>query len=92
MTATDWLAQSQKKSQKRSQTQASPQTGALNFRRYLANFKAALAARNYPYGTVKLLADTDRASPAYNPYGKSIGRWCVFGVDGWEIEQSNQLH
>ncbi len=92
MKASEWAAQSQKKLQKRMQAQASQQTTSPNFRRYLANFKAALADRNYPYGTLKLLADTDRISPMYNPWGKSISRWCVFGTDGWELEQSNNLH
>ncbi len=85
-------ANSQKKLEKRLQAQASTHVTSPNFRRYLANFKAALADRNYPYGTLKLLADTDRISPMYNPWGKSIGRWCVFGTDGWELEQSNNLH
>ena len=85
-------AQSQKKLQKKRQTQVRKPVGSPTFNRYLANFKAALADRNYPYGTLKLLADTDRISPAYNPYGKSIGRWCVFGADGWTLEQSNNLH
>mgnify|MGYP003539786454 CR=1 FL=1 len=92
MKAADWKAQSQKRLQKRMQTQATQPKGSPNFLRYLANFKAALAERNYPYGTLKLLADTDRISPAYSQYGKSIGRWCVFGADGWEIERSNTLH
>lgn len=91
MRLSDWKAESQKKLQKRMQTQASQQTNSPNFRRYLANFRAALADRNYPYGTLKLLADTDRISPMYNPYGRSTGRWCVFGADGWEIEDSNSL-
>ena len=84
--------ESQKKLQKRMQAQASPQPGTPNFLRYLANFRATLRNRNYPYGTLKLLADTDRISPVYNQYGKSIGRWCVFGADGWTLEQSNNLH
>ena len=86
------LSESQKKLQKKRPTQASPQTGTPNFRRYYANFKAALSDRNYPYGTTKLIADTDRISPMYNPYGKSISRWCVFGADGWTLEDSNSLH
>ena len=88
----DWKAASLKRLEKRMQAQANEPKGSPNFLRYMANFHAALAGRNYPYGTVKLLADTDRISPVYNPYGKSIGRWCVFGADGWEIEQSNTLH
>ena len=91
MKASEWAAQSQKKLEKKRRTQASQQPGSSNFHRYSANFKAALADRNYPYGTTKLLADTDRISPMYNPYGKSIGRWCVFGADGWTLEQSNSL-
>ena len=92
MKATEWAAQSQKKLQKRMQAQASQQTSSPNFHRYQANFKAALADRNYDFGTLKLIADTDRISPMYNPYGKSIGRWCVFGADGWALEQSSNLH
>lgn len=92
MRLSDWKAESQKRSQKKAQTQASRHEVSPNSQRYSANFKAALADRNYPYGTLKLIADTDRISPMYNPYGKSIGRWCVFGADGWEIEQSNNLH
>ena len=87
-----WQRESQKRLQKRMQAHASPQTGTPNFRRYLAKFRAALADRNYPYGTLKLWADTDKISPVYNPYGRSIGRWCVFGVDGWTLERSNNLH
>ena len=89
----DWKAASLKKREKRMQAQASQQTSSPNFHRYSANLKAALADRNYAYdfGALKLLADTDRLSPAYNPYGKSIGRWCVFGADGWILEQSNSL-
>ena len=85
MKATEWAAKSQKKLEKRMQAQATQQTSS-------PNFKAALADRNYAYGTLKLLADTDRISPVYNQYGKSVGRWCVFGADGWEIERSNNLH
>ena len=92
MKATEWAAQSQKKLEKRMQAQATQPVGTPNFHRYQANPKAALADRNYEYGTLKLLADTDRISPVYNPYGKSIGRWCVFGADGWTLEQSNNLH
>ena len=92
MKASDWKAQSQKKLEKRMQAQATQQGSSPNFLRYSANFKAALADRNYAYGTLKLISDTDRISPMYNPYGKSIGRWCVFGADGWEIEQGNSLH
>ena len=92
MKASEWAAQSQKKLEKKRRTQATQQTSSPNFLRYSANFKAALADRNYPYGTLKLIADTDRISPMYNPYGKSIGRWCVFGADGWALEQSNNLH
>ena len=92
MRASDWAAASQKKLQKRMQTQASQQTSSPNFLRYLANFRAALADRNWEYGTLKLIADTDRISPMYNQYGKSIGRWCVFGADGWALEQRNNLH
>ena len=92
MKASNWAAQSQKKLQKRMQAQATQPVGTPNFRRYSANFKAAIADRNWDFGTLKLLADTDRISPAYNPYGKSVGRWCVFGADGWEIERSNTLH
>ena len=85
MKASDWAAQSQKKLQKRMQAQATQQTNSPNFR-------AAIADRNYPYGALKLISDTDRISPMYNPYGRSIGRWCVFGADGWTLEQSNNLH
>ena len=91
MKASDWAAQSQKKLQKRMQAQATQQTSSPNFHRYQANFKAALADRNYAYGTLKLIADTDRISPMYNPYGRSIGRWCVFTADGWTLEDSNSL-
>lgn len=86
MKATDWREQSQKKLEKKRQTQVSPRTGSPKFNRYLANFRAALAAQNYEYGTTKLLADTDPSSPMYNPYGKSIGRWCVFTAYGWALE------
>ena len=92
MKLADWKRESQKRLGKRLQAQASAPATSLNFRRYLANFKAALADRNYNYGTLKLIADTDRISPMYNPYGKSIGRWCVFGADGWTLEDSNSLH
>ena len=92
MKATEWAAQSQKKLEKKRRTQASQPVGTPNFLRYSANFKAALADRNYDFGALKLLADTDRISPMYNPYGKSIGRWCVFTADGWTLEQSNNLH
>ena len=85
MKATEWAAKSQKKLEKRMQAQASQQTNSPNFHRYLANFRAAIADQNWEYGTLKLLADTDRISPAYNQYGKSIGRWCVFGADGWTL-------
>ena len=85
------LPESQKKLQKKRRTQATQPKGSPNFLRYSANFKAALADRNYDFGTLKLIADTDRLSPMYNPYGKSVGRWCVFGADGWEIEDSNSL-
>ena len=88
----DWKAASLKRREKRMQAQATQQTSSPNFLRYSANFKAALADRNYEYGTLKLLADTDRISPMYNPYGKSVGRWCVFGADGWALEQRNNLH
>ncbi len=91
MKLADWKANSQKRLQKRMQAQATQQTSSPNFRRYLANFKAALADRNYAYGTLKLIADTDRISPVYNPCGKSVGRWCVFTADGWALEQSNSL-
>ena len=91
MKASDWAAKSQKKWQKRMQAQASQQTSSPNFLRYLANFRAAIADQNWEYGTLKLLADNDRLSPIYNPYGKSTGHWCVFGADGWEIEDSNSL-
>ncbi len=91
MKASEWAAQSQKKLQKRMQAQASQQTSSPNFLRYQANFHAAIADRNYEYGTLKLLADTDRISPVYNPCGKSVGRWCVFTADGWALEQSNSL-
>lgn len=92
MKASDWAAQSQKKWQKRTLPQASRHEVSQNFKRYLANFRAALADRNYPYGAVMMLADTDRISPMYNPYARAVNRWCVFGADGWEIEQSNNLH
>ena len=88
----NWKAASQKKLEKKRNTQATQPVGTPNFLRYLANFRAALRNRNYPYGTTKLIADTDRISPMYNPSGKSIGRWCVFGADGWKIERSNNLH
>ena len=88
----NWKAASQKKLEKKRNTQATQPVGTPNFHRYQANFKAALADRNYDFGALKLLADTDRISPMYSPYGKSIGRWCVFGADGWEIEESNNLH
>ena len=91
MKAADWKEQSQKKLQERMQAQANEPKHSLNFNRYLANFKAALADRNYDFGTLKLLADTDRISPVYNQYGKSVGRWCVFGADGWTLERSNSL-
>ena len=91
MKASEWAAKSQKKLEEKRRTQATQQTSSPNFLRYQANFKAAMHDRNYEYGTLKLLADTDRLSPMYNPYGKSIGRWCVFTADGWEIEQSNSL-
>lgn len=86
------LSESQKKLQKKRNTQATQPVGTPNFLRYSANFRAALRDRNYEYGTLKLLADTDRLSPMYNPYGRSTGHWCVFGADGWEIEDSNSLH
>ena len=92
MRASDWAAESQKKLEKKRRTQASPQPGSPNFLRYLANFRAAIADRNWEYGTLKLISDTDKSSPMYNPSGKSIGRWCVFGADGWALEQSNNLH
>ena len=91
MKASEWAAKSQKKLEKRMQAQATQQTSSPNFHRYSANLKAALADRNYAYGTLKLIADTDRISPMYNPYGKSIGRWCVFTADGWTLEDSNSL-
>ena len=91
MNASDWAAQSQKRLEKKRRTQATQQTGSPNFLRYQANFRAALADRNYAYGTTKLLADNDRLSPMYNPYGKSTGHWCVFGADGWALEDSNNL-
>lgn len=91
MTLQDWKAESQKRLEKRMQAQANEPKGSPNFRRYLANFRAALANRNYEYGTTKLLADTSRISPVYNPHGKAVSRWCVFGADGWELEQSNNL-
>ena len=91
MKAAEWAAQSQKKLQKRMQTQANEPKGSPSFNRYLSNFRTALADRNYEYGTLKLIADTDRLSPMYNPYGRSIGRWCVFGADGWILEHSNSL-
>ena len=87
----DWKEQSLKRLEKRMQAQVKPPVGTPNFLRYSANFKAAIADRNYPYGTLKLIADTDRISPVYNPYGKSVGRWCVFTADGWTLEQSNNL-
>jgi hypothetical protein len=86
------LSESQKKLEKKRRTQATQPVGTPNFLRYLANFRAAIADQNWEYGTLKLIADTDRISPMYNPYGKSIGRWCVFGADGWTFEQSNSLH
>ena len=85
------LSESQKKLEKKRRTQATQPVGTPNFLRYSANFKAAIADRNWEYGTLKLIADTDRISPMYNPYGKSIGRWCVFTADGWTLEQSNSL-
>ena len=91
MKLSDWAAQSQKKLEKKRNTQATQPVGTPNFLRYLANFRAAIADQNWEYGTLKLLADTDKSSPMYNQYGKSIGRWCVFGADGWEIEDSNSL-
>lgn len=87
----DWKAASLKRREKRMQAQATQPKGTPNFLRYQANFKAAIADRNYAYGTLKLIADTDKSSPMYNPSGKSIGRWCVFGADGWTLEQSNSL-
>ena len=86
MRASDWAAQSQKKIEKKRRTQATQQTSSPNFLRYQANFRADIADRNYPYGTLKLIADTDRISPVYNPYGKSVGRWCVFTENGWELD------
>ena len=83
--------ESRKKLEKRHRTQATQPKGSPNFLRYSANFKAAMHDRNYAYGTLKLIADTDRISPMYNPYGKSIGRWCVFTADGWTLEDSNSL-
>ncbi len=91
MKAAEWAVQSQKKLEKRMQAQATQPVGTPNFLRYSANFKAALHDRNYEYGTTKLIADNDRLSPMYNPYGRSTGHWCVFGADGWEIEDSNSL-
>ena len=92
MRLSDWKAESQKKLEKKRNTQATQPVGTPNFLRYLANFRAAIADQNWEYGTLKLIADTDRISPMYNPYGRSIGRWCVFGADGWTLEQSNNLH
>lgn len=86
MKAADWVAQSQKKLQKRMQTQASPQTGSINFRRYLANLKAALADRNYPYGTVRRWASDQKICPDYNPYARAINRNYVFTADGWRVK------
>ena len=91
MKATEWAAQSQKRLEKKRRTQATQPVGTPNFLRYLANFRATLRDRNYAFGTLKLLADNDRLSPMYNPYGKSTGHWCVFGAEGWEIEDSNSL-
>lgn len=91
MKASDWKAQSQKRLQKRMQTQASPQIGTPNFNRYLANFKGALADRNYEYGTVRRWASDQKICPDYNPYARAINRNYVFTADGWEIEQSNNL-
>ena len=92
MRASDWAAESQKKLEKKRRTQATQPVGTPNFLRYSANFKAAIADRNWEYGTLKLIADTDRISPVYNPYGRSTGHWCVFGADGWKLESSNTLH
>lgn len=92
MKAADWVAQSQKKLQKRMQTQASKPVGTSNFRRYLANFLAALADRDYPYGTVRRWASDQKICPDYDPYARAINREYVFGADGWTLEQSNQLH
>ena len=81
----DWKEQSLKRLEKRMQAQVKAPVGTPNFRRYMANFKTALADRNYEYGTMKLLADTYKISPVYNPYGESIGRWCIFTENGWEL-------
>ena len=91
MKAAEWAVQSQKKLEKKRRTQATQPVGTPNFLRYLANFRAAIADQNWEYGTLKLIADTDRLSPMYSPYGRSIGRWCVFGADGWILEHSNSL-
>ena len=82
----DWKEQSLKRLEKRMQVQVKAPVGTPNFHRHLANLKVVLAARDYEYGTMKVLADTDKASPVYNPYGKSIGRWCVFTENGWELD------
>ena len=91
MKLSDWAAKSQKKLEKRMQAQATQPVGTPNFLRYLANFRAAIADHNYDFGTLKLIADTDKSSPMYSPYGKSTGHWCVFGADGWTLEDSNSL-
>lgn len=80
----DWVAQSQKRREKRIQAQATQPKHSLNFRRYLANFKAALADRDYPYGTVRRWASDQKICPDYNPYARAINRDYVFTAEGWE--------
>lgn len=86
MKATEWAAKSQKKLEKRMQAQASQQTSSPNFRRYLANFRTAIADRNYEYGTVRRWASDQKICPDYNPYARAINREYVFTADGWRAK------
>lgn len=92
MKLADWKRESQKRLGKRLQAQASAPATSLNFRRYLANFLAAITDRNYDYGTARRWASDQKICPDYSQYARAINRNYVFTADGWEIEQSNNLH
>ena len=83
MRLSDWKAESQKELEKRMQAQATQPKGTPNFRRYLANFRTAIADRNYEYGTVRRWASDQKICPDYDSYARAINREYVFTADGW---------
>jgi hypothetical protein len=84
MKLADWKAQSQKRLEKRLQAQASQPKHSPNLSRYLANFRAAIADRNYEYGTVRRWASDQKICPDYDQYARAINRDYVFTADGWK--------